>query len=321
MKASCPYPANGATLRERIWAAIGHDPTSLRSGRLDQAIFRCLVMALTSLATTTSLVPQDLGKPPVESSTTADPAALIKTVAQNQKQIEETRKDYIFQRKDEERDMDSQGHVKSTEVKEYEVFFMGPWEIDRELSKNGKPLNASEQKKQDEEVSKQEKKARARLAQRDAGEEAEKNAITMAKFLAADRFYNLRLESYEGHEVYAVDFAPRPDFQPHTLVDKVLKSLGGTLWIDKQAKQGVRLEARLLEGLKMGGWMVASVQKGGKVVFEQHFVNDEVWLPSEAEIHLDARVFLLRKRVDVVSTYSDYRKFRVGSKILSPGQE
>ena len=164
MNASCPYPANGATLRERISAAVGHDPTSLRSERLDPAIFRYLAMVLTSLATTTSLVPQDLGKPPVESSTTADPPALIKTVAQKQKQMEEIRKDYIFHRKDEERDMDSQGHVKSTEVKEYEVFFMGPWEIDRESSKNGRPLNASEQKKQDEEVSKQEKKARAHLA-------------------------------------------------------------------------------------------------------------------------------------------------------------
>jgi len=56
-----------------------------------------------------------------------------------------------------------------------------------------------------------------------------------------------------------MDFGPRPDFRPHSVVDKVLKALGGTLWIDEQAKQGVRLEARFLEGVKVGGGLLGSV--------------------------------------------------------------
>ena len=43
-----------------------------------------------------------------------------------------------------------------------------------------------------------------------------------------------------------MDFEPRPDFDPHSLMDKVLKALGGTIWIDEQARQVVRLEARFL---------------------------------------------------------------------------
>src|SRR5208283_1574082 len=93
----------------------------------------------------------------------ADPTALIKTVAENQKQIEAIRKDYIFHRHDEDQEFDSQGHVKSTEIKEYEVHFLGPWEIDRLVSKGGKPLTEGESKKQDEQVRKQEAKARERI--------------------------------------------------------------------------------------------------------------------------------------------------------------
>ncbi len=246
-----------------------------------------------------------------------DPVALLRAVGDHQKQNEAARKDYIFDRRDDDQQLDSHGKVKSTEVKEYEVYFVGPWEIERLLSKDGKPLSEGETKKQDEEVRKQEAKARERIARRDAGRDHDKDEITLAKFLAADRFYNLRRENYQGREVYAMDFAPRPDFEPHSLVDRVLKALGGTLWIDEQARQAARLEARFLAGVKFGGGLLASVQKGGNVVIEQRFVNGEVWLPFYVEIHLDAHVLFLHKAINGTSTYSNYRKFRVNTKITS----
>lgn len=255
--------------------------------------------------------------PAADNAAPPDAVALIKTVANNQKQIEATRQDYLFHRQDEEMELDAQGQAKNSQIKQYEVYYVGPWEIDRLMSKDGKPLTEGERKKQDEDVRKQEAKARERIAKRDSGEDPDKNAITLAKFLAADRFYNLRRTTYEGREIYAMDFAPRPDFQPHSLVDKVLKALGGTLWIDEQAKQGVRLEARFLQGVKVGGGLLGSVQKGGNVVLEQRFVNDEVWMPSYIEVHLNAHEFFIHKSINFVSKYSDYRKFHVDSKIMT----
>lgn len=243
-----------------------------------------------------------------------DPETLLKAVEGNQKQIEEGRKNYIFHRRDEEQDTDESGNVKKTTVSEYEVFFMGHREIERLLVKDGKPLSDSEKKKQDDEVAKQEKRARERMRKEEAGEQ-DKDEINLAKFLADDRFYNLRRETFRGREVYAFDFAPRPDFKPHNLSEKVLESLGGTLWIDEDAKQAVRLEAHLLDGFKVGGGIVGSVKKGGNVVFEQEKVNGEVWLPSYGEVHLDYRIVFSRKVTNVVVKYSDYRKFKVESKI------
>jgi len=279
---------------------------------------------LITAAGASTLYPQGNGLGPEHAAPNAaspDPTTLIKTVWENQKQIEAVRKDYIFHRKDEDEELDSQGRVKSTETKEYEVYFIGPWEIERSVRQEGKPLTESESKKQDDDVRKQEAKARARIAKRESGENPGKDAITLAKFLAADRFYNLRRDTYQGREVYAMDFAPRPEFEPHSLVDKLLKALGGTLWIDEQAKQGVRLEARFLDSVKVGGGLLASVHKGGNVVLEQRFVNNEVWLPSYGEIHLNARLLFLHKSLNGTSTYSDYRKFRVNSKISSGAEE
>jgi hypothetical protein len=107
------------------------------------------------------------------------------------------------------------------------------------LSKDGKPLTAAEQKKQDREVSKQEKEARERMAKQAAGEEPGKDTITLGKFLTADRFFNLCRDTYHGREVYAMDFAPRSDFQPRSTIEKVLKSLGGDT-VGRCAGQGHR---------------------------------------------------------------------------------
>ena len=118
-----------------------------------------------------------------------------------------------------------------------------------------------------------------------------------------------------------MDFEPRPDFDPHSLLDKVLKSLGGTIWIDERARQIVRLEARFLKSLKVGGGLLGSVQRGGNLILEQRFVNGEIWMMSRGEIHLDARVLFRHKSINGTSTYSDYRKFRVDSKITGETEE
>jgi len=281
-------------------------------------ISRSIRLAFLVLACTSWLYSQEKvlrPEPRAQNAAPTDPETLIKAVWENQKQLEAARKNYIFHRKEEEQEIDSQGRIKSREFKEYEVYYVGNRPIERLVGKDGKPLSERETRKQDEEVRKQEAKAREKAAKQESGEDPEKDAFTPTKFLAADRFYNLHRESYQGHEVYAMDFEPRPDFAPHSLLDKVLKSLGGTIWIDEQARQVVRLEARFLNSLKVGGGLLGSVQKGGNVVLEQRFVNNEIWMPSYDEVHLNARVFFLHKSINGTSTYSDYRKFRVDSKI------
>jgi transcription elongation factor len=51
-------------------------------------------------------------------------------------------------------------------------------------------------------------------------------------------------------------------------------------------------------------------------------VNDEVWLPKQVQLHLDARVALFKSYdVDVEQTFRDYQKFRTKTKITVIGEE
>ncbi len=59
-------------------------------------------------------------------------------------------------------------------------------------------------------------------------------------------------------------------------------------------EEGARLEAYFADSVKIGGGLLASVQKGTSFVFEQAFVNNEVWLPTYEE----ARRPLLQPSMD-----------------------
>ena len=87
---------------------------------------------------------------------------------------------------------------------------------------------------------------------------------------------------------------------------------GGRAWVDEQARRLLRLEVQVKRALKVGGGLLMSVGPGSSLVFEQALVNEEVWLPTYAEIEVSARLLLLKgvKQHQEIR-FSDYRKFSV----------
>ncbi|MGA2901577.1 MAG: hypothetical protein ABSF40_15215 [Candidatus Acidiferrales bacterium] len=105
------------------------------------------------------------------------------------------------------------------------------------------------------------------------------------------------------------DFGPNPDYKPKNLAENIVQKLGGVLWVDEQARDVARLEARFNDNVKIGGGILASLSKGSNLVFEQTMVNDEVWLPSYSEVHAAARVVFFKVKANEIDRYSDYKKF------------
>ena len=96
------------------------------------------------------------------------------------------------------------------------------------------------------------------------------------------------------------------------MVEKVVQKLAGVVWIDEKAHDVARLEAYFVGDFKFAGGLVANLQKGTSFIFEQAFVNNEVWLPTYMEAHVGARVLLLKSfKMNEVIRYSDYKRFKV----------
>jgi len=78
----------------------------------------------------------------------------------------------------------------------------------------------------------------------------------------------------------------------------------------------VRLEARVTENFNVAGGLLGSLKRGSALAFEQEHVNGEVWLPSFADFNVGARVLLVSSlHGRVIDRFSNYRRFRVTSKI------
>jgi hypothetical protein len=254
-----------------------------------------------------------------------DLKTLMLEVTRNQRAIEEMQKDYTCHLTTEEEKVDGKGRVTSKTVKEFEVFNLAGEEVRHLVAKDGKPLAADEKKKEDERFNKEFEKLRKKDADLAADpkkqqKQAAKDEADISDFLRTVRFSNARRERFRGHDVIAAEFGPNRDYKPKKTIEAVIKKLAGVIWIDEQAKDVARLEAHFSDSVKIGAGVLASVDKGSSFVFEQAKVNDEVWLPTYAEVHAAGRLLVVKLKANEIDRYSEYKRFKAESKIVSVGQ-
>jgi len=249
-----------------------------------------------------------------------DLQALFKEIDDNQKAIDKIKENYAGTETEEQTEFDGDGKVKKRETRESTFFYLDGDEITTLAKKDGKALDEKEQEKENERVRKRIDERQKRQAKKDAKEEKakdegkkdEKDDPGIEVFLRACQFVNPRRERFRGQDVLVFDFEPNPEFKPHKLAERFAQKLAGVVWIDEQAHDVARLEAYFVGDMKIGGGLLANLQRGTSFVFEQAFINNEVWLPTYLEAHLGARVLLVKGfKISEVIRYSDYKKFNV----------
>jgi hypothetical protein len=285
----------------------------MRDRSVDCRAFQTIPALLGALLALTPLIASQQGS--TASRSLPDINKLLSDVRENQKQIESLVDQYSCTETEEVHELDKHGQVKKSIVKEYEDFYLGGQLVRREVKKDGRPLSPAEQKKEDDRVEK-----RILEYEKKHGEEGEdvarkkKEQADISTFLRASSFTNPRRGEFRQHAVIVFDFVPNPNYKPQNRTEDLLHKLAGTLWVDDQARQVVRLEAHLSDTFKLGGGLLASVRKGASLVMEQARTNEEVWLPSYVEAHFSARLLLFASALgDYTSRFSDYKKFRVES--------
>jgi hypothetical protein len=256
-----------------------------------------------------------------------DLGTLLMSLVKNQKKIDEIREDYTFTSKETEIEIDGKGNIKQKSEEVYEVFFVSGWQVKKLVQRSGKPLGESEQRKEQERVEKrireieQLKKERdARAAKREAAakKRAEAGAdegddnFGISDFLRVCQLVHPRRERFSGREVIVFEFEPRPGYKARNRAESMAQKLVGVMWIDEDAQEVVRAEARTTESIRVGGGLLASLGKGAEFVFEQDRINNEIWLPRYTEVNLSARVLLVAgMKVHRTEQFSDYKKFRI----------
>src|SRR6266404_4893070 len=249
-----------------------------------------------------------------------DLKALFKEIDDNQKAIDKLKENYAGSQSEEETEFEGNGRVKKREANEYTFFYLNGQEVTTRVKKDGKPLSDAEQKKENEKTKKRIEEHTKRAAKKEAKEEKakeegrdkESDDPGIEIFLRACQFVNPRRERFRGQDVLVFDFEPNPEYKAHKMVEKVVQKLAGVIWVDEKAHDVARLEAYFVGDMKIGGGLLANLQKGTSFVFEQGFVNDEVWLPTYMEGHIGVRFLLVKGiKASIVTRYWDYKKFNV----------
>jgi hypothetical protein len=256
---------------------------------------------------------------------TTDIAKLLLEVEENQKKLDERISDYAFTEKRTERKINDKGEVKEEKVTVYEIYPLpGGGAFYKVITENGVPLSAERAAKQDkniaEAVDKYEKEREKKEQKKK--EEAEKNNgqvkkekeddddVSVAVFLRACEFVSPRREHLRDREAIVFEFRPRPGFKPKTMAEDIVTKLVGVIWIDPVDKEVIRLEAKLAQGYKVGGGLVASLRPGSSFTFEQTRLADGVWLPRFGQVNFAAKNFLFKSiEANETREFSDYRRF------------
>ena len=247
---------------------------------------------------------------------------LIRRVAENDMANDKKLRDYTYTEREETKKLNKKGEVSSTESKTSEVLQIYGETVEKLVAKNDKPLSEKEAGKEDERIQKiidkrrnesdseREKRIKKEEKDREDGREFVKEIAD------AYNFTLLGVEQINGRDAWVIQADPRPGYVAHKKEAKLLAKVVGKVWVDREESQWVRLDTRVTDTISFGLFL-ARLHEGTRVVVEQTRVNDEVWLPKHAAVHVDVRVALLKNfDVDLDVTDSDYKKFRTGARII-----
>ena len=250
-----------------------------------------------------------------------DARAIVLLSAERDQNDLEARRNYTFLTHTEQHDLDADGRVKKTQSRTHEVLILYGSPYERLIARDDRPLSPDEdrkeRKKMDKEMARREKessKQREKLAQEETEGVRRQRAILL-EVADAFEFQLLGEEEVDGFATWVIQADPRPGYKPRSKETRFLPNFRGRIWITKDDYRWVKVDAEVIRRISLG-WVLARLNPGTTLAFEQKRVHGEIWMPSQIHLRAVGRVALLKKfSAEVLVTYSDFRKFQSDSRI------
>ncbi len=122
----------------------------------------------------------------------------------------------------------------------------------------------------------------------------------------AFRFSLTGQDTIDGRHVYVLNALPRIGYAPPNRDARVLTGMQGTLWIDTETWQWVKVKAQVIHPVSISGFL-ARVEPGTEFDLEKMPVTQDVWLPKHFAMKAHARVlFLFSHHQQEDQTFFDY---------------
>ena len=254
--------------------------------------------------------------PRISSEPLPDIKVLLEEVRANADKIDAILENYSFKETRIDREIDNAGNLVEKSSETVLLSFYKGFRIRRLIEKNGKPLSESEQTKEDRDVQKQVADIEEKIAKKEKREannsarvpDDESKRVSLSDALKGSLLVNPRRERFRGRDVVVFDYEPNPTFKPQTRMEKLFALCNGAVWVDTKSKQVIRLEAILVQS---AGNFIGKVKRGASFSLENELVNEEIWLPSRADVNLSVKILFAGININNLIKYGDYSKSKV----------
>jgi hypothetical protein len=131
------------------------------------------------------------------------------------------------------------------------------------------------------------------------------DANWLPTYLRVSAFRHIRRERVGGRPAVVMEFEPRPGVVPSGDFERQTGATAGTLWIDEASQHVIRVESYFRDDH-------ARAAQGSSLRIERTLVNDEVWLPSRADLAIRWNFFFgARSQWLTTIQCTDHKKFTV----------
>jgi len=251
-------------------------------------------------------------------TTREDAKILIQRVIDGQERHQRAQRAFAFRERTVTQHLDRRGAVSKTESETFLVTPSTAGEYRRLVARNGHPLSARDEAKQERKLEKhiedelrlseqeRKRKTRDKLKKR-----VKRYRSRLKEAFEVYDFQPLADEVLDGESVRVFRFTPKPGYKGHSRSTNVLARMEGTVWIDAKRNQLAKLSLVFTKDLKFLGGVFGSVSKGTQATIVAR-LRENLWMLDEADLSLDARFYFLKRyRRHITVTYDDYRKFHV----------
>ncbi len=183
--------------------------------------------------------------------------------------------------RDEDRRLDSEGHVKSKEVDISRTILVNGVPFEQLLEHNGHPPSAEEERKEKEKLDKLKRETPAQRAER-LRKQAEDNTSLVREVPKAFDFQLLGEEVVNDRPAYVLQATPRPGYQAQGKFGKMFAKVEGKLWVDKQDLGWIKADGQVIQPFSIGLFLVR-VLSGSHITMEQTRVDRGIWMPEHVE--------------------------------------
>ena len=208
-------------------------------------------------------------------------------------------------------DRDAESKDGSRTVRTSKVYMIDGSPYYRLIALNDEPLSprqeAREEAKLQAAIARREKESASARAGRIAQyvKERRQDHMLMREMVNAFDFKVRGETEMEGHRVYVLAAGPRPGYHPPTLETRALTGMRGTLWVDVETYQWVKVEAEVFKPVSVA-LFIAKVRPGTSFLFEQAPVADGLWLPRHFHTRVVASILWWQHNSTEDETYTGY---------------